>query len=64
MMSRKSGKERATDIPSWAKGEKPRPEELGRDFAKRLCDAKYGTGNYPAGPGSECSQIKKYGDRS
>ena len=61
--SKKSGKERASDIPSWAKGQKPMKGESGKDFAKRICDEKYGEGNYPIGPGSEYNQIKKYGDR-
>ena len=60
--SKKSGKERASDIPSWAKGQKPMKGESGKDFAKRICDEKYGEGNYPIGPGSEYNQIKKYGE--
>jgi RHS repeat-associated protein len=59
-----SGKERSSDIPSWAKGQRPRPGESGRAFAKRLMDEKYGPGNYPTGPGSEFSKLKKYGDRA
>ena len=49
-----SGKEAATDVPSFARGEAPRVGESGNDFAKRLMDARGGaTGNYPTGPGSE-----------
>ncbi len=59
-----SGKEPADDIPSWATGERPLLIENGRDFAKRLLDGKYGSGNYPTGPGSEFSKIKKWGDRA
>jgi hypothetical protein len=59
-----SGKEAADDVPSWAQGERPLPTESGRDFAKRLLDDKYGAGNYPTGPGSEFSKIKKWGDRA
>ena len=59
-----SGKEAAHDVPSWAQGERPLTTESGRDFAKRLLDDKYGAGNYPAGPGSEFSKIKKWGDRA
>ena len=58
-----SGKEKATDVPSWAKGNKPYVGESGNDFAKRLLDEKYGTGNYKTGPGTEFNQIKKWGDR-
>jgi len=61
--SKKSGKEAATDIPSWAKGRKPQPGQSGKDLAKELLDEKYGKGNYPTGPGSEYNKIKKWGDR-
>lgn len=59
-----SGKEAADDVPSWALGERPLVTENERDFAKRLLDDKYGPGNYPMGPGSEFSKIKKWGDRA
>ncbi|MFW5754890.1 MAG: RHS repeat-associated core domain-containing protein, partial [Marinilabiliaceae bacterium] len=62
--AKKSGKEKASDIPSWAKGKKPLPGESGKDFAKRILDQRYGTGNYSKGPGSEYNKVKKYGDRS
>jgi RHS repeat-associated protein len=47
-------------VPSWAEGERPLPGESATDFAKRLCDARYGAGKYPTGPGSEFSKIKKW----
>jgi len=59
-----SGKDGAKDIPSWAEGERPLLTENGREFAERLLDGKYGRGNYPTGPGSEFSKIKKWGDRA
>lgn len=59
-----SGKEEAKDVPSWAKGNRPYVRENGKYFAKRLCDAQYGTGNYKTGPGSEYNKIKKWGDRA
>ena len=59
-----SGKEAATDIPSWARGELPYVGENGQQFAKRLLDAKYGPGNYPKGPGSEFNQLRKFADRA
>jgi hypothetical protein len=59
-----SGKDAASDVPSWAAGERPFVWEKGRDFAERLLDGKYGRGNYPTGPGSEFSKIKKWGDRA
>ncbi len=59
-----SDKEAARDVPSWAKGNRPMVGESGKDFARRLLDEKYGPGNYDTGPGSEFSQIKKWGDRA
>jgi hypothetical protein len=59
-----SGKEGAKDIPSWAKGQRPKVGESGKDFAKRLLDEKYGEGNYEKGAKSEFSKIQKWGDRS
>jgi len=61
--AKKTGKERASDIPSWAKGQRPMPGESGREFADRLCDERYGPGNYPTGPTSDHSKLKKFGDR-
>ncbi|MEL1136603.1 RHS repeat-associated core domain-containing protein [Desulfitobacterium sp. THU1] len=62
-MAKQSGKEKANDVPSWAKGKRPNPGENGNDFAKRLCDEKYGPGNYLTGPGSEYNKLRKWGDR-
>ena len=57
-------KERRT-YPNWAKGERPKVGESGKDFAKRLLDPKYGSGNWnETGPGSEYSKLKKYADRN
>lgn len=39
-----TGKEAARDVPSWAKGNRPRVGENGRGFAERLLDARYGKG--------------------
>ena len=43
--AKKTGKEKASDFPSWAKGNSPNPGESGKDFAKILLDEKYGHGN-------------------
>ena len=59
-----SGREAASDVPSWAKGMRPEVGESGARFAERLLSAKYGKGNYPKGPGSEFSKIQKWGDRA
>ena len=61
--AKQSGKDKASDVPSWAAGQKPRPGESGKDFADRLLGDKYGEGNYPKGPRSEHNKIKKHGDR-
>lgn len=56
-----SGKEGAKGVPSWAKGERPKVGESGKSFAGRLLGGKYGKGNYPTGPSSEWSKIRKWG---
>ena len=56
--------EKATDIPSRFKGERPYINESGKDFAKRLCDEAFGKGNYDTGPKSDYNRLKKYGDRA
>jgi len=58
------GKEGATDIPSWAEGEKPFEGESSGEFAKRLLDGKYGPGNWKKGPNTEHNRLKKFRDRS
>ena len=61
--SKASQKERSTQKPTWADGERPLPGESGRDFADRVLDKRYGKGNYKKGPGSEHNWLKKWGDR-
>ena len=58
-----TGKEKATDVPSWADGNKPYIDENGKDFAKRLCDEFYGEGNYEPRKNKDFSKIKKWGNR-
>lgn len=58
-----SGKAKANDVPSWARGQRPNPGENGKAFAKRLMDQRYGSGNWNTGPKSEYNMIKKWGDR-
>jgi len=43
---------------------RPLVTESGNAFAERLLNGKYGKGNYPKGPGSEYSKVKKGGDRA
>lgn len=59
-----SGKEAASDIPSWVRGERPLVGEDGKGFAKRVLDQKYGVREHDAGPSSEFSQLKKFADRA
>ena len=63
MASRRSGKERGSDIPSWARGERPQPGETPVQAADRILTGRYGQGNYPKGPGSEFNKIKKFFER-
>ena len=58
-----TGKEKATDVPSWADGNKPYIDENGKDFAKRLCDEFFCEGNYGPRKNKDFSKIKKWGDR-
>jgi hypothetical protein len=60
-----TGKEKASDVPSWARGNRPYKSENGKNFANRLMDEKYGKGNWQQNPDrmKEYSQIKKWGDR-
>lgn len=60
--SKKSDKEKASDIPSWAAGQKRNDGENCTDYANRLCNDKHPDG-YPKGPGSEHSKIKKNCER-
>ena len=59
-----TGKEKATDIPSRFKEQRPYVNESGKQFATRLCDEAFGKGNYETGPKSAFNQLKKYGDRA
>lgn len=61
--SRGSGKERGTDIPSWAKGQRPQGGETPRQAAERILNEQYGSGNWGRGPGSEFNKIKKFFER-
>lgn len=58
-----NGKDKATDIPSWAKGKKPYVWENGKTYARRLMDERYGTGNWKTSS-KEFSKLKKHGDRA
>ena len=59
-----SGQEKATDVPSWAKGERPYVGESGKEFAKRLLDKQFGEIEHATGTNSDFNKIKKWGDRA
>ncbi|MGO9465610.1 MAG: hypothetical protein ACLQIB_26485 [Isosphaeraceae bacterium] len=55
---------RATPRPGPAYSSKLNRDVRHRRVEKRLLDDNYGAGNYPTGPGSVFSKIKKWGDRA
>ncbi|HET7502562.1 MAG TPA: DUF4157 domain-containing protein [Kofleriaceae bacterium] len=64
-----SGKEAATDVPSWIhewSDARPGVNESGTTFATRMMNKRYGIGGWERmGPqGTEFSQLKKFGDRA
>jgi hypothetical protein len=61
--TKQTGKEAASDVPSWAKGQKPREGESAQDFAERLLNEKYGRGEWKKGARSEYSEIVKNANR-
>ena len=64
--ARASGKERATDVPSWSRDYAQKPGESCDEYATRILNQQYGCGDPRAekrGPGSEHSKIKKHCER-
>ena len=59
-----SGKEAASDIPSWARGIPRQVGETPRDYAKRLMDGRYGKGRWEGDRSEEYNKIKKWGSRA
>ena len=60
MFAKLSAKDRATDAPSWAKQQRPKPTERAEEFVKRILNEKYGDGGWRTGPNSEFSKIIKW----
>ena len=58
--SKSSGKERATDKPSWVNKGMIDWNLPAEENARRFLDDKYGKGNWRNGPGSEFNKIKKW----
>lgn len=68
-----SGKEAASDVPSWARGIPRGQNQTAEEYATKLMNDQYGKGNWERslpngkggkGPGSDYSKIKKYGGRA
>lgn len=62
--SKKSGKEKSTDKPSWANESDVDLNKSSQKNATELLDNKYGSGNWSKGPGTEFNKIVKWIDRS
>ena len=62
--SKKSGKERSSDKPSWANRESVDPELSAQQNATKMLNEKYGVGNWKKGPGTEFNKILKWITRS
>ena len=61
--SKKSGKERASDKPSWANKEDVDPNLSAKENATNMLNKKYGIGNWKKGPGTEYNKIQKWINR-
>ncbi|MDR2879434.1 MAG: hypothetical protein LBV03_05940, partial [Fusobacteriales bacterium] len=61
--SKKSQKERATNVPSWTHQKPPKKDENKKAYLERILNEKYGKGGWDKGPGSEYNKIKKALDR-
>jgi len=67
--SGQTGKEAATDVPSWIEGwpdARPGIDENGTTFATRMMNKRYGAGGWDkvGQHNTEFSQLKKFGDRA
>ena len=61
--SRQSGKERATDKPSWVSRNNVDSGKSAQQNASDMLNNKYGSGNWKKGPGTEYNQIVKWINR-
>ena len=62
--SKQTGKEKASDKPSWVNKDMVDPNLPAEENARRILNNKYGKGNWKTGPGQEFNQIKKWLTRS
>ena len=58
--AKKSGKEKASNAPDWAKRQKYDKNKSADSEAGRVLDEKYGKGKWRKGADSEFSKIKKW----
>ncbi|MPZ28397.1 MAG: hypothetical protein GEV12_18800 [Micromonosporaceae bacterium] len=63
---RSSGKDRASDLPSWMSPSevRRRPGESPRQAADRVMRGRFPDGGYPRGPGTEYNKAVKYASRN
>ena len=62
--SKKSGKEYASDRPSWANRNSVDTNISAQENASKMLNEKYGAGNWKKGPGTEFNKIVKWITRS
>ena len=62
--TKKSGKEKASDKPSWVDVSQIDFSQTAQQNASRLLDEKYGKGNWSKGPGKDFNKIVKWIQRS
>jgi RHS repeat-associated protein len=62
--SKKSGKEKGNDKPSWVNQNDIDPNKSAHENTRDLLNAKYGPGNWKTGPRSEYNKIVKWITRS
>lgn len=58
--SRKSGKEKANDLPSYFDRNGVDPNKTAQQNAADALDRQFGKGNWPKGPGSDFNKIVKW----
>ena len=62
--SKKSGKEKANDTPSYVSRSDVDPNKSAKENAENIMNRQFGTGNWRTGPNSDYSKIKKWIERS
>lgn len=60
LMAKRTGKEKATDKPSWVNRDMVDPKKTPQENAQDLLDEKYGFNKWPKGARTEFSKIVKW----